>query len=344
MNIVKEKWKFLNSTKKHVSPQVMHLYEFGLETLVARAITSFRSNARLLPLKWNTAKSKVYRLSANLRIPEIFTALLKTFNLVGSDDTVCVDFSDFGNGFQVLMFAKQTGKGRATPLYFEILRYPIQRNSQNLFVIQAVINFTSIVGCKPKLVFDRGFACPTIIHFMAQNGYKFIVRIKKGKSVQYTHSKRKVLALNKRKDDSEVVVYGCKLRLVISDVLPDMEEPWYLITNDFSSSRKKIIDDYYHRFEIEEFFRDAKRLLGLENLNVSKPLSLSVALWFTILGMWFYKCMEEKMSENDRRAKEVMRLSSIRYTYEIMQREYVIAAESEYLIECGCLKYDRKTS
>jgi hypothetical protein len=40
---------------------------------------------------------------------------------------VAVDFSDFGNGFQVLMFAKQTRKGRALPLYFEILRYPIVR-------------------------------------------------------------------------------------------------------------------------------------------------------------------------------------------------------------------------
>jgi N12 class adenine-specific DNA methylase len=40
---------------------------------------------------------------------------------------VAVDFSDFGNGFQVLMFAEQTRKGRAQPLYFEILRYPIVR-------------------------------------------------------------------------------------------------------------------------------------------------------------------------------------------------------------------------
>lgn len=343
MNIVKQKWIFLNTTLKCVSPQVMHLYQFGLETLVARSIISFRANARLLPLKWNTAKSKIYRLSANTRIPEIFVTLLKKFDLVGEKDIVAVDFSDFGNGLQVLMFAKQTRRGRAVPLYFEILRYPINRGSQNLFIIQAIINFTDIVGCKPKLVFDRGFACPALIHFMAQNEYIFIIRIKRKKSTYGIHSKRKVLALNKRKNDSLVLIYGLKLRLVISDQLEDMKEPWYLVTNDLKISRQKIIDQYYHRFEIEEFFRDAKRLLGLENLNVNRPLSLSVALWFTILGVWFFNHMEKEMNENDQKAREEMGLSSIRYSYEILQREYIIATESRYLINCCDLKYERNS-
>jgi len=343
MNIVKQKWIFLNSTLKHVSPQVMHLYQFGLETLAARSIVSFRANARLLSLNWNTAKSKIYRLSANMKIPAIFITILKTFALVGEKDVVAVDFSDFGNGLQVLMFAKQTKKGRATPLYFEILRYPIERGSQNLFIIQAIENFANIIGCKPKLVFDRGFACPAIIQFMAQNGYVFIIRIKKKKSTYDIRSKRKVLALNKRKDDSTVLIYGIKLRLIVSDMLPEMSEPWYLVTNDMKSSRKKIIDRYYHRFEIEEFFRDAKRLIGLENLNVNRPLSLSIALWFTILGMWFLNHTDEEMDENDQKAREAMELSGIRYAYEKLQREYIIAVESKYLVDCDSLKYERKS-
>ena len=342
MNIVKQKWKFLNSTLKHVSPQVIHLYQFGLETLVDRVIMSFRSNARLMPLKWNTAKSKIYRLSANARIPKIFLTLLKEFQLVGAKDTVAVDFSDFGNGFQVLMFAKQTKKGRAVPLYFEILRYPIQRDSQNLFIIQTIINFSLIIGCKPKLVFDRGFACPALIDFMAQNEYIFITRIKKAKSTYDVHSKRKVPAMKKRTNDSIIFIYGLRLRLVISDKLEEMGEPWYLVTNDFKSSRKKVVDYYYHRFEIEEFFRDAKRLLGLENLNVNRSLSLSVALWFTILGVWFLNNMNEEMDENDEKAREAMHLSGIRYFFEMLQREYVITTESKYLEDYG-LKYERKS-
>lgn len=335
MNIVKQKWKFLNSTLEHVSPQVMHLYQFGLETLADRTITSFRANARLLPLKWNTAKSKIYRLSANAKIPQIFVTLLKAFSLVGEKDVVAVDFSDFGNGFQVLMFAKQTKKGRAIPLYFEILRYPIQRGSQNLFIIQAIENFSRIVGSKPKLVFDRGFACPAIIHFMAQNQYRFIVRAKKGKSACPQYTKKLFLLKDSMRNDRIVKIYKCKLRLIISNQLEDMKEPWYLITNDFESDREKIVDEYYHRFEIEEFFRDAKRLLGLENLRVNKLLSLSIALWFTILGIWFLNRMEEKMSENHQMAREAMQLSGTRYLFEQMQREYIITTESKYLVHCG---------
>jgi hypothetical protein len=45
---------------------------------------------------------------------------------------------------------------------------------------------------------------------------------------------------------------------------------------------------YYHRFEIEEFFRDAKRLLGLEYVNFRKEESFSTALWFVMTGMWFF--------------------------------------------------------
>jgi hypothetical protein len=335
MNIVKQKWEFLNSTLKHVSPQVIHLYQFGLETLVDRVITSFRANARLMALNWNTAKSKIYRLSANAKIPQVFITLLKSLDLVGVKDVICVDFSDFGNGFQVLMFAKQTRKGRAIPLYFEILRYPIERGSQNLFIIQAIENFSQIIGCKPKLVFDRGFACPTIIHFMAQNKYKFIVRTKKGKSAHPLRTKKLFLLKNSKRDDRIVKIYKCRLRLIISDQLEDMKEPWYLITNDFESGRETIVDEYYHRFEIEEFFRDAKRLLGLENLNVEKSVSLSVVLWFTILGIWFLNHMEGKMSENDHNAREAMQLSRNRYIFEQMQREYIVITESKYLVHCG---------
>jgi hypothetical protein len=335
MNIVKQKWEFLNKTVEYVPLQVRRLYRFGLETLVGRNIVSMRANARLVPLTWNTAKSKVYRLSSNARIPEIFVMVLKSLSLVVEKDIISVDFSDFGNGFQILMFAKQTRRGRAIPLYFEILEYPILRNSQNLFIIQAIRNFSRIVGCKPKLVFDRGFACPALINFMAQNQYIFIIRIKKGKSAKNLKTEEVFLVKESKENDNLVGMYGKKLRLVISDQLRDMREPWYLITNDFKSSRGTIIDEYYHRFEIEEFFRDAKRLLGLEYVNFNKSLSLSIALWFTILGIWFFNHLDSLMDENDRKAKEAMRLSTIRYCFEKLQREYVISLEAEYLINCG---------
>ena len=284
MNILKQKWIFLNKTKNGVPLQISKLYSFGLQVLTARAITSLRANSRLIPLNWNTTKSKMYRLLSNARIPLVFVVLLQSLSLVGEKDIVVIDFSDFGNGFQVLMFAKQTKRGRAIPLYFEILQYPIQKGSQNLFVIKAIRNFKNIVGFKPKLVFDRGFACPYIVKFLAQNKYIFIIRIKKGKSASNVHSMKIFLVKENLEKDTLVYMYSKRLRLVISDQSENMKEPWYLITNDFNSSGKKIIELYYHRFEIEEFFRDAKRLLNLEHVRFEKELSLKTSLWFAKIG------------------------------------------------------------
>ena len=330
MNILKQKWNFLNNTKTHVPLQISKLYQFGLQVLTARSIVSLRSNARLLPLNWNTAKSKVYRLVSNTRIPLVFLNILQSLSLVHEKDIVAVDFSDFGNGFQVLMFAKQTKRGRAIPLYFEILRYPIQKGSQNLFIIKTIKNFKNIIGFKPKLVFDRGFACPYIVKYLAQNKYIFIIRIKKAKSYSDLHSKEILLAKNSLKKDLMIYMYWSRLRLIISDKVSH-DDPWYLITNDFTSSRKKIIEIYYHRFEIEEFFRDAKRLLNLEHVRFEKELSLKTSLWFAILGIWFFSTLDQKMDENDERSRKVMRLSSVRYFFEKLYQEYYLLSEGEFL-------------
>jgi hypothetical protein len=337
MNIVKQKWFFLNSTVFLVPKQVKKLYIFGAQSLALRRIESLRANARLFNLNWHTAKSKIYRLTINQRLSLTFPKLLIGLNLVNPKDVLVVDFSDFGNDFQVLIFAKQTRKGRTIPVYFEILRYPIEKNSQNTFIIQAIIHFEQIVGFKPKLVFDRGFASPSIIRFLAQNHWIFYIRIKQKKSIRLADG-TKILAKNSPLNDCKVQVYELRLRLIVSDSSPDLDEPWYLITNDFRSSREKIISIYYHRFEVEEFFRDAKRLLGLEHVYFQKELSLTVTLWFIILGLWFVWDLEQKLLANDafeKRQREQRQLSIIRYCYEKIQSEIILAAEGEYLRNTG---------
>lgn len=331
MNIVYQKWSFLNATKRFVPKQISKLYDFGLQVLTARFVVSLRANARLLPLNWHTAKSKMYRLLGNGKISLLFLDLLKSLCLVGEKDIVVVDFSDFGNGFQVLMFAKQTKRGRAIPLYFEILRYPIDEGSQNIFVIQAIKNFSHFLGFKPKLVFDRGFACPYIVKFMARNKYIFLIRIKKKKSAQDIKTMQMFLVKDSEKKDRMVWMYSKRLRLIISDQTKGSSEPWYLMTNDFKSSRQTIIDLYYHRFEIEEFFRDAKRLLNLEHVNFQKEISLRNSLWFVLLGVWFFQSLDEQMDENDEKARKTLRLSAIRYFFEKMYQECLIVVEGEFI-------------
>ena len=331
MNIVKQKSIFLNSTLDTVPKQLKNLYQFGINVLALKRVESLRSTARISNLNWFTAKSKIYRLLTKTRLLKVFTVILVNLVIVNEKDVIVVDFSDFGNGLQVLMFAKQTRKGRTIPLYFEIIQYPITKGSQNLFIVRTILNFTRIIGFKPKLVFDRGFACPYIVRFLGKNQYTFYLRIKKGKLVV---NQGKILSAEQLiSRDNLVEVYDLNLRLVISDQDINQKEPWYIVTNDFKLTREEIIEIYYHRFEIEEFFRDAKRLLGMEYINFHKQLSLAVTLWFVILGLWFLWSIEEKMTELDKRAKEKMKLSFIRYYFELIQKQIILAGEATLLAE-----------
>lgn len=328
MNIVKQKLEFLNTTLKFIPKQIQKLYVFGFSVLAFREITSLRSNSRLLNLNWNTAKSKAYRITSNDKMQEVFPILIGELGVIQRKDIIAVDFSDF-NDFQILMFAKQTRKGRTIPVYFEILTYPIEKNSQNMFIINAIGNFVKIIGFKPKLVFDRGFACPSIILHLSQNRHKFIIRIKKIKKVLDKEAEKIFQVKDSVKNDLEAVAYGKRLRIVISDKLDDIKEPWYLITNDFASERKNIIEEYYYRFEIEEFFRDAKRLMGLEYVRFKRKKSLAAILWFVILGAWFLWSLKE--TKKDRTQRNKMRLSKTRYFLETMKAEIFTASEAQFL-------------
>ena len=199
MDMLTRKREFLQCIVVHVPKKLVPLFSFGYDTLVGREVLSMRANARLSACSWWSAKGRAWRLTTNDRIVGVFPKLLIPLSLVSKDDIIAIDFSDFGNGRQVLMFAKQTKKGRAIPLYFEILEYPIEKDSQNLFVIETINHFFEAVGCTPVLVFDRGFACPSIIKFLAQHQYRFVIRIKKRKSLVDLKQKRHAQLRNSKR-------------------------------------------------------------------------------------------------------------------------------------------------
>jgi hypothetical protein len=319
MNILKQKAIFFQEASRFSQKQTQRLFNFGLEVFFLKQIQSLRANARLSILSWQTAKMKVCRLAANAKIPAIFPKILMHLKIVNPGDIIAVDFSDFGNGVLALMFAKQTHKGRAVPLYFET--YIPRKDFQNPFIIQAVEKFSAIIGFKPYLVFDRGFACPSLIKFLEENGFKFIIRVRKIKQFNLANDGTKFKAKDAIGNDLLAVGYGRKLRLVISDPDGKNNEPWYLITNDFASSRETIIDNYYHRFEIEEFFKDAKRFLGLETLGFKQQLTLEIVLWFVILSTWFLWILEARMNEADRKLRSMMKISIVRYCWEALWKQ-----------------------
>lgn len=170
---------------------------FGFEVMTIKPLQSLNANAREVMMKRKTAETKIHRVVHTRYFEKLFPSLITSLRLIKKGDFINIDFSEF-QGRQVLMFAKQTRQGRAIPLYFEFIRYPIEEGSQNLFIKQAIANFLQIIKVPVHLVFDRGFAIPHLVKFLMERNIPFTIRIKKGKHVEYHELKKSVSHLHRR--------------------------------------------------------------------------------------------------------------------------------------------------
>lgn len=256
MDSIQKSCAFLNILKPSTAKKVGTLFLFGYLASSIQRITGLSSNARITIENTKTAESKTYRLSRNQRILNLFPGFLNVLELIHEGDPVNIDFSDF-NGRQVLMFAKQTEEGRAIPSYFEFLNTPIKKGPQNPFIVETVERFPAHADFPVRFVFDRGFAIPDLIRFK-----EF------------------------RKRDVRVAAYGLPPGLVISEKPYPEGEPRYIVTSDTRRGRSTILSIYCHRFGIEEFFKDAKRIFGLEYVEAKNDSTFRILLWFVTPGMW----------------------------------------------------------
>jgi hypothetical protein len=297
MSIVSASNQFLQTISPAFPPKVHKLLVFGYQALTLQRIQSVNSNARSTVANRKTAESKAYRLGKSNLLRRAFPQLVARLSLVQAGDRIAVDFSDFGI-VQVLLFARQTREGRALPVWFAVLPYGwTKETSQNHFVTKAIGQFLASVGCPVSLVLDRGFAAPTIVQYLAAHQVTFYVRIKGDKKV--LGRKGGVKARQLAAGCHPVWVYGHRLNLVVTPE-PDVrlktkgkaKEPWYIVTNDLESSAEEVTDTYYYRFEIEEVFKDAKHLFGLETVRFKVPERLVTILWFVLLGFWLHAYLD----------------------------------------------------
>jgi hypothetical protein len=137
-----------------------------MQALSFTQYTSLGSNARQIVENAHTASSKMYRLMSNKTIIANFHTLLATSGLIKKERLINVDFSTFC-GFQALVFAAQTSKGRAIPAWNDCITYPIKEEGlQNIFVLEQLKKFGNMLGFFPRFVFDRGFWIPCVMQFM----------------------------------------------------------------------------------------------------------------------------------------------------------------------------------
>lgn len=302
MVILKQSYDFVQSKLlPYVAKKHHNMFLFGFEALTLRPYVSLNGNARITTKGRKTAESRIYRLSCKESIPSYFQVFMIKLDLVTPKDVINVDFSTFC-GFQVLTFAKQTHLGRAVPLYFETITYPIEsEGSQTTFIQEAIKRFVALLGFPPHLVFDRGFESPYLVPFLIKEKIPFTMRFKKDKHIKYHFKEIPMRNLPWFEKDCMAEVYeGVFVRVIVSEKLSERkdsngkEEPWYLITNDIEVEKEVVIGRYYFRFEIEETFKDLKHINDLKTFfRIKKSQTFHILLWFCILTIWLSFLLDE---------------------------------------------------
>lgn len=314
-------------------------FSFGLQAYGLRAFHSAAGNARMVVRNATTAATKTDRLLANNRLADQFGVVFDTLGLVRPNSLVNVDHSDM-HGLMALVGALQTGKGRAIPCMVEVTYASTissvsdkpkwqqfrksmlaSRQIQSLtgHTIDALQTMADRLGFWPKLVFDRGFANESLITHLAAEGCIFYVRLKAGRFVEFDDQRAEVKQLKDK--DATVELFGLTLRVIRSPKSRRAKEPWYILTNDFTSSRDKVVKIYYHRFEIEETFRDMKHIWELKRTRLQKPNSLKVILWLVSLGIAMLYLVA-KPTKHLAHCHPKKRTSWLRQAYEQLQQAY----------------------
>lgn len=271
-----------------IRPKWRDSFQLGINALSLIPFCSLNSNARVVG--GTNGMMQMYRL-VRKDLSSVFTLIMaKLFN-VTKESFINIDFTIF-EPFATLCFAIQTQVGRAIPVWIETLKYPIKKDSQNIFILESLEKFIKIVGCKFKIVADRGFIGEYLINGFTNLGLTFYVRMKAGKSViRELKNKDKIISLRKVKWlDFTAIIYSRKLRVIRSSTTLQKKlnasECWYIITNDFETPRETILNTYYHRFEIEEAFKDLKHVFNMNQNYFKRKETIEAIIWFQILGFW----------------------------------------------------------
>lgn len=326
--------KLLPSVPKRWTAQ----FSFGLQAFGFKPFQSAGSNARSVVPNASTASTKADRLLANLKLAKHLGNVLDSLALVKPRSFVNVDHSDM-HGLTALAGAAQTRNGRAIPCMVETtyaLHIPADsscprwqrlraamtaaRRSQSFtgHTIDALQSLADRLGFWPKLVFDRGFGNESIVTHLAAEGATFYIRLKAGRYIEFDGQRTSVSELPQK--DSLVTLFGLTLRVIRSPKSRRAKEPWYILTNDMTSSRSKIVKVYYHRFEIEETFKDMKHVFELKRTRLQKPGSLKVILWLVSLGIALLYLVTKPTKVRTKHTNPKKQTSWLRQAYEQLQQ------------------------
>jgi len=200
---------------------------------------------------------------------------------------VLMDYTSIANRYQILWLAVNW-RGRALPIYCKVFRYSDIETSQNLLEEGVLKTLWPLLpaGYRYILVADRGFGRADLAKYLQGQGIDFIIRVKD--DVYVTHRGKTHLLSRYRLRLGECHLYRkvffrkdqvVQVNLVVAYMVSGSKIPnqqWCLITS--LQGADEAVDGYFCRMQIEEFFRDDKHHLHMEQSGTG-----TVAHWERLL-------------------------------------------------------------
>jgi len=134
------------------------------------------------------------------------------------------------------------------------------------------------------ILFDNGFASMSILRWLNNNGFIWFTRIKSNKKIKLNGKSCKLKDLNLEIEQGIVLeMIGVKEPVKIIRIC-HRDEIVYIATNQTNINDTELITTYKKRWKVEEFHREAKQHLGLENIRMRNWQKLQNHVGFVCLS------------------------------------------------------------
>jgi len=312
--IEKEFPKFRKTVKENFSLTILALLQSQNCSLPEIALNMSKINNA----KHNT---NLIRLSRFLQSTEFKTEdkewrmfINFVFNLLEEGDfltpngfiPINVDYTSSTDKFLILT-ASIPFFQRGIPIYFSMRNYPKKKNKINLIKMEQAF-IKELAHLLPKnyqysIVADRGFGNKRFATLCQDNGFAYILRVAKSRSLKIDGKKEKLKNLEGDHDfpEAKLALDEWETRLVSKEA-EGQKGKWYIITSLKKAAYQEIIHWYKKRFNIEKMFQDAKSSgFQMESSRITKYSrfkNLLFCLFFAqMLLMFIGNFIEDNLSE-----------------------------------------------
>ena len=201
------------------------------------------------------------------------------------DILVAMDWTDFDHDDQAtLVLSLVTGHGRAAPLLWISVWKEELTNQRNDFEDACLRRLAELIpsGCRVTILADRGFGDQKLFAFLAELGFRYVIRFRGNIHVTDACGQTKPAAewvgkggRARKLPDARVTAKGQQVGAVVCVHARDMKEPWCLATSERDATAATLINHYARRWTIEPQFRDTKDLrfgMSLSATRIGEPM------------------------------------------------------------------------